>query len=438
MQTRPAIPALLLALVTAVACGRGKPTPPAPVVEGRFRHYLHLSPGMNWGRVRASQVCLECHRPTRVARTELGRPGSDDHAPCDREQCHGAEFAAQPGPLCRICHDGESTSLPTAALVPYPPQKGRRRLASRFSHKLHLNFSAMERAVGFHVSCADCHTRADETALTVPDHTTCARCHATEATRGRSPAMGECSRCHEQRSAPPVRARRLIVGDLRFEHRAHRRDRRGQAISCAECHQQTTRIAAIGMHRVPPTSACVNCHDNPKRVPEAAEMKVCETCHMEHRAGIGALPPRSHLPREEMPDNHTIAFREDHEREARSAPKECARCHTFMSGAKRDTCDQCHQTMRPRSHTVTWREFEHGPAAAAKQDTCATCHGADFCIACHSRPPRSHFPMAAFRMGDHGVPAALNVRACLTCHDPSSGFCTGSGCHSPSAGGLPR
>ncbi|MBT8493165.1 MAG: hypothetical protein KJO07_08910, partial [Deltaproteobacteria bacterium] len=242
---------------------------------------------------------------------------------------------------------------------------------------------------------------------------------------------------HQRRKSPPDRARRMIIGDLRFEHGRHRRDRRGKPILCAECHRDASSAVATGKHLPPPTDACVSCHDDSQRAPQTLAMKVCETCHATRSASLGAIPPRSHLPAEEMPANHTLAFREDHEREARRAPQECARCHSFMSGARRDTCDQCHQVMRPRSHTAGWIEFEHGPAAAARQESCATCHGADMCIACHSRPPRSHQPVLEFRQS-HGLAASINVRACLTCHDPSTGFCTGPGCHTPAASGLPR
>lgn len=421
-----------------MACGRTTPQPPQAREEARFPHDLHLPPALAWSGVDGPGVCLECHRSSTGSPTQLIRPGADDHSPCDREQCHGAAFHSPPGPLCLICHEPPVEPLPTTAVRPYPPVQGMKHLASDFSHRLHLDAGRMERAVGFHVSCTDCHAWADAGHLAVPDHSTCARCHASEATREKMPVMNDCGRCHHQRNDAPTRTRQLIVGDLRFSHTSHRLDRQSRPIACVECHQRAADVATFGNHDVPPTSACVGCHDDAKRVKPAAQMKVCETCHQGKRSGLSSLAPRSHLPREEMPDNHTIAFREDHTREARANPEQCAACHTFMSGATRDTCDQCHQAMRPRSHTVTWREFEHGPSAAVDQDSCATCHGADFCIACHSRPPRSHFPLSAFRMGDHGVPAALDVRACLTCHDPSTGFCTESGCHSPAMGGLPR
>jgi hypothetical protein len=104
-----------------------------------------------------------------------------------------------------------------------------------------------------------------------------------------------------------------------------------------------------------------------------------------------------------------------------------------MSGAKRDTCDDCHRIMRPADHQVTWREFDHGPAAAARTDGCATCHQGDFCVACHAFVrPRSHFPIGDFTNGGHGLFARTNLRACVACHQVDT-FCSGSGCHVPEA-----
>ena len=434
---RQAAGLICLALI-AIGC-RSKPAPgPVPVADdGRFPHARHLPPAMAWPGKSPAAVCLDCHRTTTSSSTELERPGQRDHAPCDRGQCHGPEFQIKPGKLCLTCHADGDAALPSSKLAPFPPTSGRRYLASAFSHAQHLNFGRMEEAVGFHVSCTDCHAYDKDGKLGPPSHATCSRCHAKEAVANDAPTMGACSSCHQSRKNPPARVRRLIVGDLRFDHAGHRSDRRGKAIQCVECHSDTRSVPATGKHSPPPTDTCVGCHDNAQRVPKTAAMKACETCHAGRSGSLGALPPRSHLPAEEIPANHTLAFREDHEREARRAPQSCAKCHTFMSSASRDTCDQCHQVMRPRSHSVGWREFEHGPAAALTQDSCATCHSADMCVSCHSRPPRSHFPLQEFSRS-HAVAATINVRACLTCHEPRTGFCSQMGCHAPAASGFPR
>jgi hypothetical protein len=312
--------------------------------------------------------------------------------------------------------------------APYPPAIGRRALAAEFSHASHLDFGRMEDRVGFHITCSDCHAPADA-ALETPDHAVCGRCHAPESNVPGAPNMTECTRCHHEREWQPSRLRQFITGDLRFDHAAHRQDRRGRPISCAECHTGTTGETVTGQHAPPAMASCVACHDDDARTPRPRRMRVCETCHATRQASFGAIAPRSHLPALERPEDHTRAFRRDHGADAAQRPKSCARCHTFMSGSARDTCDDCHRVMRPEDHTVTWREFDHGPSATARTDGCATCHQADQCTACHQFVrPRSHFPASEFRRGGHGALARFNLRSCTVCHRPEQDCAE---CHSP-------
>ena len=459
---RGLIAAAALALaVHGVSSGcrpRADGTAPLPIdsESGRFPHQRHRT-----------VACTECHRLEDVLAGRPARPGVDEHAPCDRSRCHQAEFLAPPGPLCRICHGEISlgaaapspalrpnpslfpapgggpspaplpTPTPTAAAsdeattrpAPYPPSTGRRALAAEFSHAGHLDLPHMEARVGFHVSCSDCHEPA-RGELRPPDHAVCARCHAPEASLPGMPTMAECSRCHVDRPQQPSRLRRFIVGDLRFDHADHRQDRRGGAVACAGCHPASAAATRTGTHAPPAVSACVDCHDDDARTPAAKRMRMCETCHATKRASFGSIAPRSHLPALERPEDHTRAFRRDHAADASADPQRCARCHTFMSGSPRDTCDDCHRVMRPQDHTVTWREYDHGPASAARADGCAVCHQGDFCISCHRIRPRSHFPFVEFMQGGHGNFARVNLRSCSACHDFSND-CATSGCHMP-------
>ena len=57
-------------------------------------------------------------------------------------------------------------------------------------------------------------------------------------------------------------------------------------------------------------------------------------------------------------------FRRDHGDEVTRDASRCAKCHTAVSGASRDVCDECHRVMRPSDHVVSWREYDHGPDAA--------------------------------------------------------------------------
>lgn len=408
MPRRFASVALLCVVAGLLSCraDRGSKFPVlAETDEGRFPHEKHKS-----------TRCVDCHALDSVLGGKLARPGANNHAPCDRNQCHRQKFLQAPGTFCAMCHDkvdvGHQGATTPAA---YPPTRGPRSLASRFSHNVHLDYGLMEQQVGFHVSCTDCH-KLGKAGMERPGHAVCSRCHAEESAPANSPTLRNCAGCHQTRPTKPTRLRTLIRGDLRFAHVRHRTDRRGKLILCTECHPNTKEVATIATHVPPAIARCVACHDDTKRVPLTRRMRECATCHTTRTRSISAIAPRSHLPAPDRPADHTLAFRKDHATDAKRDSARCARCHTFMSGSKRAVCDQCHQAMRPRDHTVTWREFEHGPAAATRADRCATCHAGEFCSSCHSKAPRSHQPLATWRMGGHASHARFNMRACVTCH----------------------
>ena len=395
----------------------------AEVEQWRFPHRRH-----------ADIACTECHDGAAVEAGQVVPPGRDDHAPCDREQCHRAEFVKPPGAFCTHCHtDVDPTGAQPSPLAPYPPVLGRRVLASEFSHQLHLDRARIEGAVGFAVTCADCHEPRPDGTFRLPGHDACGRCHATEAAPEGAPPLGQCDACHRERPRPPRRGRSVIVGDLRFSHGNHTKTADTKPIPCTECHADIPGSQATGAHRPPDTSACTACHDDPARTPVALRMRVCETCHLGRAETFGVLAPRSHLPPLDTPTNHTLAFRTDHATEARLAARQCARCHTEMSGSPRAACDECHQVMEPRSHNIGWTEFDHGPQAANDAQPCAVCHSGGFCVACHSRPPRSHFPLSDFARGGHAALADVNMRSCFVCH-PSARDCSRSGCHTGGPG----
>jgi hypothetical protein len=382
--------ARLTLILAAASCGRAPPRAATQELDTqalRFPHARH-----------ADIACTDCHPRDAVLAGRLARPGTTDHAPCDRGNCHHDDFTREPGELCGLCHDSvDPTGAEASPLTPYPPAAGARALASAFSHTTHVDWPRLEAAVGFHVACTDCHPRGDDEAdPRLPDHASCLRCHAAEAAPEGAPTMDDCAACHRPRDRAPTRTRSLIRDDLRFAHGAHGVDRRGQPIRCVVCHVDIARVAETDTHAPPPTSACVECHDDEARTPTSVRMRICEACHLSKSESFGTLAPRSHLPASERPENHTLAFRSDHGQEARRDAAGCAKCHLTMSGSARDVCDECHQSMRPRDHTVGWRDFEHGPQAATNAQACATCHEAGFCISCHARPPRSHFQRLYF------------------------------------------
>jgi hypothetical protein len=404
--------AWILAIVLAACTQTRVPDAPLPPQDpSRLSHSQHAAVG-----------CVECH--------QMGtRPGSQDHAPCDR--CHRDAFLTKPGPLCQTCHTDVTTGRDgmSAPLKPYPSEDVWEAEPSRFSHRSHMDANHMESKVGFHVTCEDCHVRDGK--LVHPDHATCTRCHAPEA--GSPPAMTSCAICHQNGVQQRTRAR-LIKGDLRFDHAAHRSDRRGAPIKCEQCHAGSATAISYGDHAAPRVESCVTCHDDTDRTPATMRMRVCQTCHAGRTEALTQLAPRSHLPATEKPIDHTLAFRRDHAEAAERDGGRCAACHTQMSGNSKDICDECHQTMRPADHRITWRELDHGTEAAADRSRCARCHVVEFCTSCHAQRPRSHGFPGTF-LTDHGPLARINVRACLTCHEEQGnlpGAC--AQCHTVPAG----
>jgi hypothetical protein len=401
MQTHLVI--AVVALLAACTPPRGTDAPLPPVDPTRLSHEHH-----------AQLPCGGCHRTS-------ARPGKDDHRPCDDGACHRKAFLGRPTLFCQVCHTKVTNQPLSAPLKAYPSEDPWQSEPSRFSHKRHLEASRMEATVGFHVGCADCHTRDGNNAR--PDHATCSRCHAGEAALPRAPRMDDCTGCHQRGMHERTRAR-LIRDDLRFEHERHKSDRKGVPIKCETCHTQTAQSTNYQDHAAPRVQSCVGCHDDTDRTPSGQRMRICETCHKERTSTLTAIAPRSHLPATERPLDHTLAFRRDHAEVAERDASRCATCHTRMSGNPKQACDECHQTMQPADHRITWRELDHGPEAGADRDRCARCHVVEFCTACHAQRPRSHGLAGAFD-AEHGRLARINIRTCLTCHGES--FC--ATCH---------
>jgi hypothetical protein len=208
---------------------------------------------------------------------------------------------------------------------------------------------------------------------------------------------------------------RLIKDDLHFDHDRHKNDRKGKPIKCEQCHTDAAKSTSFADHVPPRVQSCVTCHDDSDRTPGEMRMRVCQTCHTQRQTTLTTLAPRSHLPATERPLDHTLAFRRDHAEVAERDASRCATCHIKMSGNPKQACDECHQTMEPSDHRITWRELDHGTEAASDRDRCATCHVVEFCTACHQIRPRSHGLKYDFQT-EHGRLARVNLRSCLTCH----------------------
>jgi hypothetical protein len=384
-----------------------------PVVADRFPHALHTGDRPEIRRWQGRGLgCADCHQARAVREGRVARPGTDQHAPCD--DCHKAEFARPPGPLCRNCHVSVDPRAQGASpLQPYPERGAVQTLAATFSHRQHLDAGQMEAATGAHVTCADCHERNTETRdPMLPGHKACARCHEQNAATKAKLAMERCAGCHPERSVDLKRGRIFIIGDLKFHHASHETDRGGAAVPCATCHATVEQAASREQMSVPAMERCATCHEDARRSPDRVRMANCRVCHGEIDAGS---PPVSHMVTGARPSDHTLAFRKHHGDAAAARDANCRFCHREVTGAREDSCFQCHQVMRPRDHTLMFRD-DHGRDAQTDATRCASCHAPETCVACHSVPPRSHTPIGDFRQGGHAEQARFGLTACLTCH----------------------
>jgi Cytochrome c7 and related cytochrome c len=384
------------ALALLASCRHPVPVQTAALAGPAFAHAL---------APHAALACTSCH----------GGDKMPPHAACAR--CHGQAYtpAATPTsaverPACAICHER-------------PPL---RVLAARFSHKLHLDRGRMEARAGFHDQCEDCHAPGADGGQhrALAGHDTCARCH--EPKLALRPQMSDCTACHAAGAAPIELGRELIRGDLVFSHAAHQVDRVGRTYGCRYCHEDTEDWRSARDRKPPEMQRCTLCHEDRRVTPPEVRIGNCQSCHQTAAASFrGVLAPRSHQLGTVAPDDHDLAFRRHHATAARESGTQCARCHQGLSGSRRDSCAECHAIMRPRDHTLTWREQDHGQEAAALRERCVQCHAADYCEACHSVAPRSHVPLVQWGQ-EHGLAARLNLRSCFACHTFES---TCIGCH---------
>ncbi len=347
---------------------------------------------------------------------KVARPGKNQHAPCD--DCHKAEFAKPPGPLCKVCHASvDPFKKGNSPLQAYPERGNTQTLASNFSHRLHLDKGKMESASGAHVNCVDCHERnTDSRDPMVPGHKACARCHQQAPKVKDKLAMDTCAGCHPSRGVELHRGRLFIIGDLRFAHSTHEKDKTGNPVACTTCHAGVDESSSREQMSVPAMERCAQCHEDSQRSPDRVRMDNCNVCHSDMSSGA---PPANHMISGSKggarPPDHTLEFRKNHGEAAAAKDSPCRRCHTELQGNREDTCFQCHQVMRPHDHNMMWRN-DHGRDAQTDGTRCANCHAPEVCAACHSVPPRSHTPLGEFRQGGHAEQARFGLSSCLTCH----------------------
>jgi hypothetical protein len=475
-QARGAWLALGVALLALLAAGC--PASGPPVIEtdlidtGLFKHSQHVGEvaairDLNGGK---AMGCVDCHVVQADKDFEVQRPGSQQHAPCDR--CHQAEYYKPPGDFCQICHAGVNPLKDNASpLEPYPRRAVAAQLVSAFNHEVHLAGERVKRD-GRGLGCADCHQveGKDAAYASFPKHGNCAPCHAQVV----SPQMQDCDGCHAANG--PGKARNFIQNDIRFTHGKHQLDKAGQPIPCETCHYGVKNSSSSRDLNLPLMRDCAKCHEDKSKTPDTVRIAQCGVCHttdvesralpgshtaaverepegwismtgaadlellalierraadLDAEAGLaeaelplvdqmladisGLVVAERTITTSERPDDHTPLFRFNHGEMASSPDAKCSYCHTGLSGSPRDSCRDCHATWKPRNHSIRWRGVEHGREAAVNAQRCATCHEVDFCTECHNIPPPNHSPLVTFRY-NHGRLARFNARSCLTCH----------------------
>lgn len=190
--------------------------------------------------------------------------------------------------------------------------------------------------------------------------TACFRCHEQG---GAGKAPGTCSACHtkgfELRPASHLDKAFYPTGHAQL---AKEEMSRTPGPRVAEVSAESSRphaAAAEDMLELPPVSSidyCSTCH----------EQSFCSDCH-----GV------------EMP--HPAAFKQEHGRIGKSAPKACVRCH----GSANRFCDDCHHgTSLQIPYTTAdgpWVRKHPQAVTALGPDSCFGCHDPTYCAHCHVR-----------------------------------------------------
>lgn len=443
---------------SAYASSETAPQAPQAQASLQFSHSGHLKTGAN---------CTDCHKPTSEGAATLTRPGHDACNTCHKEWF---EASTPKKEFCTVCHSKMSENeMPE--LRKFPNYDKKNAILFDFSHKLHLSAKGkVTQVVGARADCNLCHQiEASGEKATFPAHKECSTCHSIPDVKPRLAADSkneDCLGCHtsaEQSNPNYHKLRRFIVDpnhaqiarsdisttavtvgntmngrDLKFSHTKHLADDRNVGIRCETCHTSIDQKASISELSIPSMWDCTMCHES-RRTRNDFRISNCSVCHTQIASG---RKPRNHT-LTERPFDHTAAFRTRHAEAARTPDAKCSFCHEFVSVARpglevtvrteehprpSGNCDECHSVMRPRSHTIRWRNDLHGRMAAMDRLNCAVCHQPDTCERCHNERPRSHNPINAFVNGGHRFLAQMNQRSCFTCHEYTQ---TCERCHLP-------
>lgn len=240
----------------------------------------------------------------------------------------------------------------------------------------------------------------------------CFSCHET-ALMGDDPgmpALDGCLVCHEAIDAEKpaeqqvaalfqgerfAAARVSALGDeLVFSHALH-----AKAVEdCSTCHVGIESNAAVG--------------------PELAlAMEDCTACHAERSAPNDCADCHTRIDQRWEPASHAHNWTKTHGPVSRGpvtlVADDCALCHT------ESTCVRCHLQEPPENHNNYFRQRGHGVQAMIDRDTCAACHRSDSCDRCHQESiPQNHSGMWGGSLSKHCLTChfPLQAEACSTCH----------------------
>jgi hypothetical protein len=328
--------------------------------------------------------CASCH-PQGIYRT--------DKLQCT--SCHQDKHKGQSGNECTKCHSVTQRWKDARYAKPhtkFPLEGLHRKVKCQSCHP------ASKYQLG-DVGCIDCHAKTDPHQGKLG--TACEKCHI--------PARGAPKFNHER-----------MTNFVRLG--AHLK------VDCVFCHQpRPERPPPAGWTRTthPPSldrkfpvmgKRCADCHEDPHK---GASGPDCQRCH-----GTSTFDVLSADARRVRPIDHNGGWLGKHatlpfdDNDLAAEGRACGRCH----GAP--TCDRCHRTSPPRSHTAAWRLRGHGVAAAFDSEGCRTCHLTGTCVECHrtTRPLNHRGAWSTL----HGYAAGTFAdNNCYVCH--SRGEC--QGCH---------
>lgn len=282
----------------------------------------------------------------------------------------------------------------------------------RFSHEKMLHQS---------VECADCHAETAKGAKAgMPKMETCMDCHE-DIDKKKDPDHQIASMFENGVfKAAKITA---IPAEVIFSHQKHTVDHK---VACNECHKGIEKSNAVSKELRVGMGECIACHTKTAAAikfagipvttsPTNATVAVATPAAPSTAAhvGLGAedcATCHTTLRKDAKPPTHAQNWQKFHGQTVKDGEMEgsnkCSLCHT------EESCNTCHRTEAPTSHTTLWRQKGHGLAASMDRQSCATCHQSDSCDSCHkTTAPRNHTGQWAGAKDTH----------CLNCHIGESG-----------------